>query len=120
MHELAIAQTLIESAGRNLPNPARAQVTQLTVQLGALAGLSSEELAFGFQVVAAGTPFADARLVIEEVPAIVYCPQCDTNFTPDAANALLCPACGAGQGRVLQGKELLLRSIEVNDAIEQE
>ena len=74
MHELAIAQRLIETAVAALPKSADAQVAALRVQLGALAGVSKAELQFGFDVVSAGTPFAGARLEIEEIAAAVDCP----------------------------------------------
>src|SRR5687768_11086728 len=112
MHELAIAQRLIDTAVALLPTEA-CQVAQLRIQLGALAGVAKDELAFGFEVMSKGTPLADAHLEIEEIPAVVHCPQCGVDFSVADADHLLCPTCGTPAVLVIQGKELLLASIEV-------
>jgi hydrogenase nickel incorporation protein HypA/HybF len=115
MHELAIAQRLIETASAALPSATAGDITAVKVQLGALAGLSKEELAFGFTLVSTGTPFAGASLEIEELPAVIYCLQCDGNYVVADLPAVTCPACNTANVRVIQGKELILRSIEVSD-----
>jgi hydrogenase nickel incorporation protein HypA/HybF len=115
MHELAIAQNLIETAVAALPEVADARVTALRVQLGALAGISKAELRFGFDVVSAGTPLAGARLEIEEIPAVIDCPHCQARFLLADSDYPVCPICGATAVGVVQGKELTLMSIEVRD-----
>jgi hydrogenase nickel incorporation protein HypA/HybF len=112
MHELVFAQKLIETAQAALVEQTD-QVVALHIRLGAHAGLSKDELIFGFEVVAAGTPFARARLKIEEQPTVLYCPQCDARFMLAPTDALFCPACNTLQVQIIQGKELLLQSIEV-------
>ncbi len=114
MHEFAIAQTLIDTAVALLPEET-SQVTRLHVQLGALAGVSKDELLFGFEVTAPQTPCEGAYLEIEEVPAVVHCPQCGVNFAVADADDLLCPTCGTPSVLVIQGKELIISSIEIRD-----
>jgi hydrogenase nickel incorporation protein HypA/HybF len=119
MHELAIAQRLIDGAVAQLPTDA-AQIVQLRVQLGALAGLSKDELAFGFEAMSKQTPCAGARLEIEETPAVVHCPNCIIDFSAADASGLLCPNCGSPAVLVLEGKELLLTSMEYQEMEYQE
>jgi hydrogenase nickel incorporation protein HypA/HybF len=112
MHELGIAQQLIEQAHLALPAQA-AQVTALTVRLGPLAGLSAAELRFGFEVVRAGTPFADAELTIEAVPVRVWCPLCQVESAVADLEPVQCPRCEERTVRIVQGKELILQSLAV-------
>lgn len=114
MHELAIAQSLIEIAQAALPATNGVQIVAVRVGLGALAGVSSDELQFGFDVVAQGTPFEGARLVIEDVPLVVYCPHCQANYTLSAVEPLCCPVCET-LVQIIQGKELTLQAVEVSD-----
>jgi hydrogenase nickel insertion protein HypA len=116
MHELAIAQTLIDTAASALPRNTPVQIIALRVGLGPLAGVSKQELEFGFQVVASGTPFAAARLEIEEFPVVVQCPHCQSQYRLDEPSLpLRCPNCASTAVQVLQGKELILKSFEVSD-----
>lgn len=114
MHELAIAQQLCDAAKAALPT-AEAQVSTMTVRLGPLAGVSKDELAFGFEVMSRGTVFDGAHLEIEEVPAVVRCDACQAESQITDPNLLACPACGATTVQVVQGRELILQSIEVVD-----
>ena len=112
MHELAIAQQLIETSSALLPANATS-VAVAHIQLGALAGVSEDELRFGFEAMSPNTPFAGTKLEINFVPAVVHCPQCGIDFTAHNADELLCATCGF-PAVVLQGKELLVTSLEVN------
>ncbi len=116
MHELAIAQRLLETAQRALPQT-DAQVAAVQIRLGALAGVSKEELEFGFSVVASGTPFAGARLDIEEIPVNVYCPNCQKEQTLSEPEPLCCPVCGTPTPQVIQGKEVRLKALELDDDV---
>ena len=111
MHELAIAQRLIETAVALLP-PDTKRVEVLKIELGALAGLSEEELRFGFEMVSAETPCAGARLEVTHLPAIGHCPECGADFTLTAGDIFVCPSCESLAVIVMQGKELLITSLE--------
>lgn len=117
MHELGIAQRLIDTAVALLPAES-SQVSRMRVQLGALAGVSKEELLFGFEAMSPDTRCAGAHLEIEEVPAVVHCPQCGIEFAVADVDHLLCPDCGSPAVLVMQGKELILTSVEVQEETE--
>jgi hydrogenase nickel incorporation protein HypA/HybF len=112
MHELAIAKSLIDTAVAQLP-ASDLRIGRLRVQLGALAGVSIDELTFGFEVMSQDTPCANAQLEIEEIAGVIHCPACEADFTLAEDDDLLCPHCGTPAVKVIQGKELLLTSIEV-------
>lgn len=113
MHEVGIAQTMLKQAQSALPAGEGAQVSVLRVRLGALAGLSKAELEFGFEIAAVGTPFAGARLEIEELPALIHCAQCQLDIPVDALALPQCPHCGAFADHFIQGKEVQLVSFDV-------
>jgi hydrogenase nickel incorporation protein HypA/HybF len=113
MHEVGIAQNLLALAAESVPEINGAQVRTLKVRLGPLAGVSPEELRFGFEVAAQDTPFASARLDLEETQAVVFCPHCQQELILTDSEILICPLCAAPNVRVVQGKELTLVAIEV-------
>ncbi|RIK32815.1 MAG: hydrogenase maturation nickel metallochaperone HypA [Chloroflexi bacterium] len=113
MHEVGIAHNLLALAAQNIPDADRVEVRSLKIRLGPLAGVSQEELRFGFEVAAHGTPFAGARLDVEETPAIIYCSHCRQEFVLPDGELLVCPACATASVQVVRGKELTLVAIEV-------
>jgi len=112
MHELGIAQQLIETAVALMP-PDTTRISRLRVQVGALAGVSANELRFGFEAVRLETPCAEAELQLEIVPAVAHCPQCSADFAVHTIDDLLCPTCGSNALNVVQGKELIIASLDV-------
>lgn len=67
MHELSIALGLIDLAVKEASRQGDVKVATLYLRIGRLAGVASEALRFSFDVAAAGTPIANARLEIEDV-----------------------------------------------------
>ncbi len=113
MHELGIAQQLLETTLDAARREGAARVDVVRVRIGALSGVVEEALRFAFESLIDGTPAASARLEIETVPVRCYCATCDTEFAA-APLDYVCPACGAPSGEVRSGRELNLVSIEVS------
>ena len=111
MHELSIAQALIDAACQ-AAGPAR--VTRVMVRVGELAGVVAEALQFSFEVAAIGTACEGAELQIEPVPLAIHCPACDAVRTSLEPYRLTCPACGT-TGTIVAGRELDLIEIELVD-----
>jgi hydrogenase nickel incorporation protein HypA/HybF len=114
MHELAIAQRLIDRAVAQLPSQG-GHIVRLRVQLGALAGVSRDELSFGFVAMSPQTACAGALLEIEEIPARLYCPTCALEYDAFSPDDLICSTCGMGGVQILYGKDLILSSIEIEE-----
>jgi len=115
VHEVAIAEGIVEAALRHLPPPeGRGAVTEVTVRVGALTMVSPEALELAFEAVTADTPLAGAALRIEAVPAVVRCTECGAESEADPL-ALLCPVCGSLRTEVVRGEELHLTAIEIAD-----
>jgi hydrogenase nickel incorporation protein HypA/HybF len=115
MHELSIAQSLIEMASEAAAEDGCQRVTRLFLRLGAMSGVVREALEFSFQLAAEDTPCAGATLEIEETKIIVYCPSCEARKTISDGYILCCPTCGQPTPQILSGRELELISIEVDD-----
>lgn len=113
MHELSIAQCLIETACEAASEEGATQVTRLAARIGALSGVVEEALRFSFGLAAEGTACEGATLEIVKVPVSVHCPSCDEARELADAWHFVCPMCGAPTPEVLTGRELELVSIEI-------
>ncbi len=115
MHELSIAISLVELACQKAEALGDVQVEALHLRLGALAGVVKDALLFSFELAAAGTAVAGARLEIEDVPLVAYCPSCAAERELDLAAGFECPVCDTPLPRLLRGRELELRALEVRE-----
>jgi hydrogenase nickel incorporation protein HypA/HybF len=113
MHELSIAMSMIEMATQEAAQQGNARVCALHLKLGPLSGVVKDALLFSWDVASQGTPLENSRLVIEEVPVIVYCPECDREQIIESIQRFCCPLCGTLTPTVIQGKELLVVALEL-------
>jgi hydrogenase nickel incorporation protein HypA/HybF len=114
VHELSMAISLVELACEKTAGLGDVRVEALHLRLGALSGVVREALVFSFDVAAAGTPLAGARLVIEDVPLTVRCPRC-AEERELAGFPLVCPVCETPTPEVVRGKDLELTALEVQE-----
>jgi len=114
MHELSIAMSIVDAA---LEESARrgVQVTAVHLRLGALSGVVKDALLFSYEVACQDTPLEGTRLIVEDVPVIVFCPQCRDQRTLASVQSFTCPECGVPTMDVRQGKELEVFALEVRE-----
>jgi hydrogenase nickel incorporation protein HypA/HybF len=112
MHELSIAQSLVELAVEATENSGIKRVKALYMKLGVLSGVVKQALEFSFDVVIQGTPLEGAKLVIEDVPVKIFCPNCREARVLPEPFPMRCPQCGTKSGQVLEGREMELYALE--------
>ena len=113
MHELSIAQSLIELACEAALREGADRVAKLYLRIGQLSGVVKEALQFSFELAAEGTACEGAALEIEEVSIAVMCPRCNAvKMLPDGYK-FCCPSCGSPTPEIVAGRELDLVSLEL-------
>lgn len=112
MHELSIAMSMIEQIEEEADRQGAHTVDVVYVRLGVLSGVDPEALRFAYEVACADTPFANSRLEIEAVALLVQCPQCGATHRP-STQRIFCPRCRTPQQKILEGRELELRALEL-------
>jgi hydrogenase nickel incorporation protein HypA/HybF len=112
VHELSIAQAIVDVASRNGGGK---RVTRVYVQIGHLRQVVPSALEFSFELCAHGTSVEGARLEVEQVPVGVTCRRCGQPSEPEGF-PLACRACGDLDVTVVQGEELLVESLELDEA----
>lgn len=116
MHELSIAYSLIELAEEEAGKQ-NVKVEAVYLKLGALAGVVKEALLFSFEVASQDTRLEGCKLVIEDVPVVIFCSSCQAERMLEPVRALCCPVCLSASGDIRQGKELELAALEVIDRV---
>lgn len=113
MHELSIAQSLVEMVQQRLP-PSVSRVTAVDLRLGAMAGVVRGALEFCYGIATDGTALQGSALRIEELPVVIHCPVCAADQALEGI-AFRCPVCGTLSGDIRQGRELDLAAIEYDE-----
>jgi len=112
MHELSIAQNILDIVREHLPPEDRHQVRTVKLKIGELAGVVPDSLEFCFTAITTNTPFAHATLEIERIPLRARCSACSAEFAVQEFS-FACPACGATNVDIIAGRELQVTSIDV-------
>ena len=115
MHELSIAESLIEMAESTATDAGASGITSLHLRLGAISGVVPDALYFCFDIAAKGTLAEGATLEIERLPVIVYCPACEEEVTLPNTQRFRCPRCDTPTPQIVQGREMQLVSLQVPD-----
>jgi len=113
MHEMGIALQIVEIASASLPAEMEGvKVEKVNLKIGKLAAVVPASLRFCFEVVTQNTPFAGSTLVIREVPVVVKCRSCHSEWTVTGPD-FTCKTCQNGEVDILSGREIEIISLEV-------
>jgi hydrogenase nickel incorporation protein HypA/HybF len=113
MHELSIANHLVEIVTELAENEGAQTITSVTLRIGALSCVHTRALEFSFELVTKDTPLEGAVLKIIEVPVTIFCPECNREVELAGIQRFRCPLCDTPSSDIRQGKELDIESIEV-------
>lgn len=108
MHELAIAQQLIDIATEASGG---ARVLRVVVRVGKLACVLPDALRFCFEAASAGTSAEGAALEIVEVPGVAQCRACGGRVELEKPFGRC--ACGNSDLQWMSGEELRIQELEV-------
>jgi hydrogenase nickel incorporation protein HypA/HybF len=112
LHELSIAESVIRIASRQANGR---RVTKVQMRVGHLRQVVPSALTFGFGLLAEGTSVEGAELEVEQVPAEGRCRGCGVESRLDGF-PLQCEGCGSFDLDILQGEELMVDSLELEEA----
>ena len=112
MHELSIAESVVRVASRHADGR---RVTKVYLKVGHLRQVVPSALAFSFELVAQGTPAEGAELEMQEVPARGLCRDCGEESRLYAF-PLQCGSCRSHELEMIEGEELLVESLELEEA----
>lgn len=117
MHELSIANQLVELVSAHAQENDGGKVRLVRLRIGALSCVHRSALEFSFELVTESTPLQGAVLDIETVPVTVYCAHCDSVEPLDGIQSFRCPRCQTPSADIRSGRELELHSIELDPVL---
>lgn len=115
MHELSIALSVLDLAADQARSLRGARITAIRLRVGPLSGVMPRALLGAFELARVGTDFADCRLIIDQTPAIIRCPNCRADRAVESIQNMACAICGTASADVVGGRELEVCAMEIQE-----
>ena len=116
MHELSIAMSIVELAEEEAEHRS-VQIDAVHLKLGALSGVVKEALLSCYEMACENTPLQGSRLLVEDVPVVIFCHSCRAQRPLSSVQLFCCPVCGTPCSEIVQGKELEVVALEVQECV---
>jgi hydrogenase nickel incorporation protein HypA/HybF len=114
MHEMGIANSILEAVLAEASRHPRAQPQKVGVRIGELAAVDADALRFCFEALIRETKLASLELEIEICRRRQRCQRCSTEFEVNDFE-FRCPHCGEEQTQCISGDELDLVYLELEE-----
>jgi hydrogenase nickel incorporation protein HypA/HybF len=114
MHELSIAMSIVELADEEAERRG-VKIEAVHLKLGALSGVVKEALLSCYEMACESTALQGSRLVIEDVAVMIFCPSCRVQRPLHSTQLFCCPECGTPCSEIVQGKELEVVALEIQE-----
>lgn len=114
MHELPVTQSICRIAIQEAGRIGAKKVCQIHIKLGEYTDYVPEIIQEYFNLVSEGTIAERAELIIERVPAVLYCRDCRKESKGEHYR-MRCPFCNGHNVELRSGREFYIDSMEVED-----
>ena len=111
MHELSIAQNILEIVEENAKINKLTIISEEEIDVGAISGIVPESLEFAMDIIKKDTFLKNAEIKINIIQAKAKCIKCDATFYTEDIYSI-CLKCGSYELDFIQGKELKVKSIK--------
>ena len=114
MHEIGIVRSMCKTVLDYAKENNVKEIGEIVCACGELSLVIPEYVEELYPVVVDGTELQNTKLIIEIVPGLAECEQCDEIFNV-VENKGYCPNCGSFDKTVLSGRDFLVKEIHVRE-----
>lgn len=111
MHEMSFVSAIINTVLKETEEKGLENIRCVRVGVGAMTGALPEYLKKYYTEASKGTPLEHSILETSVIPVVAECSVCGCTYTPEKSNGYLCPECKSSQGRVVQGRDIVVDSV---------
>ena len=112
MHELALTEGILSIVRSEQKKQGFSRVEEIRLSIGDYSGVIPACIEEYFPLVSRGTAAAEARLVMERIPAEFRCFDCEYQGTIKEHTAC-CPVCGSTAISMTKGREFFVKELVV-------
>jgi hydrogenase nickel incorporation protein HypA/HybF len=116
VHELSIVLNIIEISEQEARTAGGESISSIELDIGKLSTIEPAAFDFAWKQGVRGSMLEQAKLITNYIPGKGRCSSCGTVFD---LNALYdpCPECGEYLAEVVEGKELKIKSIRIEEKL---
>lgn len=114
MHELSIAQEIVDIIKQSVPVNQWNLIKSANLQLGVFSNILADSLSFCFEASIKNTELEQTKLIIEVIPLTIHCENCFSDTIVEDF-IFYCPKCFNPNITILTGQEMQLTAIELFD-----
>ena len=112
MHEIGVVRSMVKTVTDFAQANGIAEVTEIVLDIGELSLVIPKYVEDIYPVVVEDTFLKDTKLIINIIPGMAECDDCDEIFNVIACNGH-CPNCNSFNKTVLSGRDFTVREIHV-------
>lgn len=112
MHELSIAQSIVELAEDIAQKEKADSVQSIDIEIGTLSGVVLDALEFALEMTVKNTKLENAKINYLKIDGLANCTNCNFQFKTNDLLAF-CPNCNKASFKIIDGKQLRIKSITV-------
>jgi hydrogenase nickel incorporation protein HypA/HybF len=113
MHEFSIAVSMVDIALEYAEKAKASRVNEVELEIGELSGVVYDAMEFAMEAAIQGTLLEGAKIKIQAPPGMAVCHTCGYEFRIENIFDA-CPECGAYNPKVISGKELRVKSLNID------
>jgi len=117
MHELSLAQDIVEIVKQNILPEELHLIESIKLKVGDFAGVVADSLEFSFEAITSGTEMEDAKLDIERVPFQLKCNDCG-GITSNEFGIMICEECSGSRTEIISGTEMKVIEVVLKEVPE--
>jgi hydrogenase nickel incorporation protein HypA/HybF len=111
MHELPVAQNILEIVLQNVGDAKNVKIINITI--GELSAIIGDSVQFYWDLISKDTVVEGATLNFDLIKTRFFCNNCKQEYEP-VAGSFECVHCEGKNVKIIAGKEFQLTSIEVD------
>ena len=113
MHEMTIAMNIVDIVCKKAAEEKAHKINSVELEIGTLSGIMIDSLEFCFKAACKNTIADSAKLNIHKINAEAFCKSCNNTFNMES-DFSPCPTCDNFNYELLKGKELSIKSFNID------
>lgn len=109
---MSVALNIMKIAKEELRKANGKRIQKIHISVGKLSGIVIESLEFALEVAQKEGNIPGAKMVIDQIPALMKCLHCKHEFEAEEFYTI-CPMCNKFEHEIISGKELIIKSLTI-------